>query len=316
MIAGQDSTFLDELWGVHLQWFADPAEPEADADSDPDTDSDPDPDNVPEDRDYPIEFVVEDDPEPPSEADEEEAKQARLLAQVQQMVQQGQGQGQAQAQSDRLAEVLEQLGQTLQKPKEAEGQGQQQPEPWNPDELRKQYDEETFYKDPAGAVISILEQWTKKQVAPAYGQLYNQLQGLLPEVGKMKLAQNENYRMVLDNWGGEVDEEVGRLTKQLGASPDHLQAAIERVSGRHMAEIFAKQQEEKETQQPARQKRRASGTSPTTPGTQPPPGQGKDTKARITRSQMESVRKWASTKPISVESALELWWENGKKFPF
>lgn len=294
---------------VHLQWFADVAQAD-------EQDGDEADDLAVEERDYPVEFVVEDDPE-----EEQEEKQVgdpvrdrleQLAGQVQQ-AQQGGDQG-------RLAEVLGELGSTL---KEMRGDSRKKEEPAAPsfdrDALIKKYDEEAFYKNPAAAVIDILEQYTQGQIAPAYGQLYQQMQSILPQVGKMQLSQNEDYRLVLDQWGDEVDQEVDRLNQRLGANQQHLQEALERVSGRHMREIFeqrqqAAQQQAEAGQQAPRQRRR-TGVNPVSRAGSPPPGEGGSRQVSITRSEMAKVRAWASTKPISEESALEYWLANGRKLP-
>lgn len=305
-------TFEEELERVHLQWFADPA-PEEEGEGAEEEDNAPL--DEPEDRTYdgPIEFVVEDDPEPEPEGNHEQ-EVAQRIQELSSQVQGMQGRGTSDGQ---LAQVLGDLSGAI---RELKGGGKKEEtpaqKPLTKEDILSQYkDDEAFFKNPAEAVWHILEQFTQTNIAPAYGHLFQQIQGIIPEVERAKVSQNEDYRLVLENWGEEVNQELERLNGAFGAKQGNLQEAINMVSGRHIADLWEKKQAASEEKAPAK-RRRTTGVTPQAAGGSPPPSSQNDGKVRITRSQMEEIRNWQATKPISMESAMQLWLENGKKFPF
>jgi hypothetical protein len=311
----EKNTFEQQLHQMHLQWFAEGDDTAVADDSLTEPVDEQDALNQIENRDYDVEFVVEDDPEEEAKPNPQQQVEERF-GQLQQQLQQMQQNGSS---NDQLASVLADMGETL---KELRGgneqkKQQEQPKPFSKDEIIQKYSEEEFYKNPAAAVLDILDQYTQGNIAPAYGQLFNQVQQIMPQIGKMQLAQNDEYQMVLNDWGDEVDAEVQRLNQTVGPNQQNLKTAVELVSGRHMNEIFqrkmeaADQAQQQQQQQPKKQSR-PRGLNPLPNGASPPPQpRGNPNQVRVTRSKMAEVEQWASTKPISVDAALQLWRENG-----
>lgn len=282
--------FEEELAKLHLQWFADPEPAEGDGEAaggfspayeeDFDIFAEGDP-NIPEEE-------PEEPAAPPPDPNEElKAKLEAMQASMQEN---------AGSRDDQFAGVLRQLDSTLKQMNRPQTEQQQQVTEESLKKLREQMNETVFDK-PMDNFDQYMDQkfmyYLQNYIGPEFQRMNQMAQQTAQATSRQMAKQNDFNSIVMDEYGGEVEEMISKGEVQPG--PSMYEEACQRVGMKHFNDITAKQFQkmmEEQQQNGGRATAPARGSQPGSAnvgGAPPPQGGGRKKRAILTPQQKQWV---------------------------
>jgi len=269
---------LDQLEGMHLQWFAD-GEVEIE-------------DETEEEE---IEFLVEGRDEIPEESKEDDGPSKETLMAELNALREKQSLVDNQL-GDRktLEEGFSKLSQALAEQKSAGNIAPESMPAW--EEVKKKL-AKNFYDDPMNAIEETLRYFVKSEIAPAFQQTQDMLSKTAVSTSKQLAVANPTNKMIMDKFGDEVEAAV----KTLPHSPDVYDKACQQVGMNHFTDIVQFQVQEALKEGGGQSAPTRSPSSNVMPSGVPSVGKTSSNKTRriLTKDQKE----WADRKGVTYEDA-------------
>lgn len=216
-----NTSLLEKLEGMHLQWFADAEEVVVEEEE-----------SAEEEEDFKI-YIEGQDDIPEEEPEEEGPSKEELLAQLNRL-------------QEQQAAATNQLGdrQTLEKgfqdlasvlTKQQAPQAPAQPtENWDQVKKRLAHD---FYNDPMAAIEEALKFAIQTEVAPAFQQTQELLSKTAMTTSRQIAETNPTNKLILEKYRDEVDSAV----RSLPPTPDVYEKACQQVGMNHFTDIMQEQ---------------------------------------------------------------------------
>lgn len=184
-----------------------------------------------------IQFTPDGNPpaSPEDEKDEEDTPSAPSLEeQIAKQMASFQTQSSGGVTRDELAEMLKNLS-------SGKEEGNKTPQPDPNKSMQKFFDDnkDLSLRNPAEFVQKALDKFGKEQVAPALSYLRQENMQLRSKLDKQEVGQSDTNKMVMDDYGDEVEQKAQQLISQGVSNP--YAAAVREVGWDHMAEIQQKQ---------------------------------------------------------------------------
>lgn len=190
---------------------------------------------------------------------------------------------------DKLSQILEKQQSSATPTTPSEPQ-----ETW--EDLKKRLSQ-NFYDDPVGAMDEMVRFAVQREIVPAFQQTQNQLAKTATLTSKQAASANPTNKLILENYGDEVEE----MVKTLPPGPDVYDRACQQVGFNHLTDLV----ELKTKEQAATASRPTSNVHPT--GRSPSRGQQKPKKRRVLTKQQ---REYADRVGLTYEAAWRYFNEN------
>lgn len=184
-----------------------------------------------------------------------------------------------------LGGVLKQLASQKTGDKATDQQNKQQLEDY---ETFKKKLADGYYDSPVDAVEKFYQRKLQEEIAPAFQQVLGEVQRLKASVGKQTAKGDDVGRLVVENYGDEVDKLVtsGRV---------NYEDAVQQVAGKHMTDLIRMATEEALSSK----KEATVGKNQNPTNRRPQPSS--TGKVRIKSSDMQAIRDEAQRVSLDVE---------------
>lgn len=217
-----NTSLLEKLERVHLQWFADAEEVVVEDE------------NVEEDEeDFKI-YIEGQDDIPEEEPEEEGPSKEELLSQLTRLQEQQAAATNQLGDRQTLEKGFQDLASVLTNQQQQQPTTAQPTETW--DQVKKRLASD-FYNDPMAAIEEALKFAIQTEVAPAFHQTQELLSKTAMTTSRQIAETNPTNKLILEKYRDEVDSAV----RSLPPTPDVYEKACQQVGMNHFTDIMQEQ---------------------------------------------------------------------------